>query len=337
MRGFWSGHSYTDELALPFPSALDALGQIPGLARKIDAPLAAYTRFGIGGPARILADSTSPATFTSALKAVRDNGWPHVVIGGGTNLIVSDSGFDGVVLRYRASTIKAQDLRLRVDAGAGLQEVVDFSIRSGMEGIQSMTGIPGTMGAAVYGNAGAYGQSIDQRVSSVDYTDGDACHTLTGAECQFEYRESIFKRRKDWIILSMELNLRPGDAALLYSSAFEIRNIRDAKYPPTMKCAGSIFKNCMFAALPAGVQAQIPEKLVRGGKVPSAWFLEQVGAKGIRRGDIQVANYHANLIYNDGHGRASDLVAVVSDLQSRVLDRFGFSLETEVQFVGFET
>jgi UDP-N-acetylmuramate dehydrogenase len=131
--------------------------------------------------------------------------------------------------------------------------------------------------------------------------------------------------------------MRPGDSAVLYSTAYEIHNIRDAKYPPTMKCAGSIFKNCLFADLPEAVQSQIPEKLVKGGKVPAAWFLEQVNAKGIRKGDIQVAAYHANLIYNDGNGKAADLVSVISDLQERVQQRFGFHLETEVQFIGFET
>jgi UDP-N-acetylmuramate dehydrogenase len=329
-------HSYTVGLPFPFSSALAELGEIPDLFLQTDVPLAACTRFGIGGPARILADSSSPAAFTSALHSVRGHSWPHVVIASGTNLIVSDSGFDGIVLRYQAAAIQAKNLQLTVDAGAALQDVVDFTINCGMEGIQSMTGIPGTIGAAVYGNAGAYGQSIDQRVSTVEFTDGDAQHVLTGAECEFEYRESIFKRRKDWVILKAVLNLRPGDSALLYSSAFEIRNIRDAKYPPTMKCAGSIFKNCMYGALPPAVQSQVPEKLIKGGKVPSAWFLEQVGAKGIRKGDIQVAPYHANLIYNDGNGRASDLVAIISDLKARVLDRFRFNLETEVQFVGFE-
>jgi UDP-N-acetylmuramate dehydrogenase len=103
-----------------------------------------------------------------------------------------------------------------------------------------------------------------------------------------------------------------------------------------MKCAGSIFKNCFFTKLPTAVQAEIPAKIVREGKVPSAWFLEQVGAKGIRRGDIQVAEYHANLIYNDGNGTAEDLVAVIRDLKARVAARFHFEIEEEVQYVGFE-
>lgn len=123
---------------------------------------------------------------------------------------------------------------------------------------------------------------------------------------------------------------------MLAKAAAEIRAVRDAKYPPTMRCAGSIFKNVFFANLPVETQTLIPPKLIREGKVPSAFFLEQVGAKGIRRGDIQVAEYHANLIYNDGNGRAADLVAVIQDLKNRVRERFAFEIEEEVQYVGFE-
>src|SRR5581483_968523 len=115
-----------------------------------------------------------------------------------------------------------------------------------------------------------------------------------------------------------------------------IRVIRDAKYPPTMRCAGSIFKNLLFAELPARLQAQIPQNVVREGKVPSAWFLEQIGAKGLRRGAIQVAPYHANLIYNDGSGTAEDLVGLIDELKERVRARFKFELEEEVQYVGFD-
>ena len=102
-----------------------------------------------------------------------------------------------------------------------------------------------------------------------------------------------------------------------------------------MKCAGSIFKNLLVRELPSSAESAIPPAVVREGKVPSAWFLEQIGAKGMRRGDIQVAAYHANLIYNDGTGKASDLVSVIRELKARVADRFGFELAEEVQYVGF--
>jgi len=100
-----------------------------------------------------------------------------------------------------------------------------------------------------------------------------------------------------------------------------------------MKCAGSIFKNLILAELPESARSVVPREIVREGKIPSAWFLEQVGAKGMRRGDIQVADYHANLIYNAGHGVARDLREVIGDLKARVRERFGIELEEEVQFI----
>ena len=129
----------------------------------------------------------------------------------------------------------------------------------------------------------------------------------------------------------------PGDSIALAAKAHEIRSIRDAKYPPTMRCAGSIFKNLLFRDLPPAVQSQVPPSLVREGKVPAAWFLEQVGAKGLRFGDIQVADYHANLIYNDGEGTATDVRRATAELKARVDARFHFQIEEEVQYVGFAT
>jgi UDP-N-acetylmuramate dehydrogenase len=191
------------------------------------------------------------------------------------------------------------------------------------------------VGGAVYGNAGAYGRSMHEVVDSVRYCDYQNVVEITGAACEFEYRGSVFKRRKDRVILSATLRLTPAPSADLRRIAEEIRKVRDAKYPPTMKCAGSIFKNCFVAKLPEAARAAVPPALVREGKVPSAFFLEQAGAKGMRRGDIHVAAYHANLIYNDGAGTAADLRELISCLKERVRERFGLELEEEVQFVGF--
>lgn len=317
-------------------AAVNRLAAIPELKIVENAPLAAYTRFGIGGPAAVLCDTASEAAFVAGLQLVERLALPHIVIGGGTNLIVSDAGFDGIVLRYTGAKIERRGPLLRVESGAVLQNVVDHSIDLGLKGLQTMTGIPGYLGGAVYGNAGAYGRSIQELIEAVSFTDGSRISTFTNVECQFQYRESIFKDRKDWIILSATLRFEEGDRAELSKAAGEIRTIRDAKYPPTMRCAGSIFKNLLWAELPPAVRDELPPKVVREGKVPSAWFLEQIGAKGTRRGDIQVATYHANLIYNDGAGTAADLVAVIQELKRRVLDRFGFELEEEVQYVGFE-
>lgn len=317
-------------------AALQRLAALPNTSTHVAAPLSSLTRFQIGGPAAVLCETADVNAFAQALELAKSLALPRVILGGGTNLVVSDAGFDGVVLRFTGANISRDGEVLRAESGAVLQDVVDASIDFGLEGLETMTGIPGNLGGAIYGNAGAYGHSIQEIVTTVQVTNGESIFVVNNAECQFSYRESIFKERKDWVILSADLKFRNGDREVLSKTASEIRKIRDAKYPPTMKCAGSIFKNVFFADLPARAQSEVPASLVRDGKVPSAWFLEQAEVKGMRRGDIQVANYHANLIYNDGAGTASDLVSVIGELKKRVRKRFGFDLQEEVQYVGFD-
>jgi UDP-N-acetylmuramate dehydrogenase len=311
------------------------LDGIEGLRVERDAPLSLYTRFGLGGPAAAIVDASTESAFLSAWKCIQASGVRCEVIGGGSNLVVSDAGFDGIVLRYTAAELRAEGQYVTAGAGAVLQDLVDFTIEIGLAGLHTMTGIPGWVGGAVYGNAGAYGRSIDLAVSRVRFFDGFTVREFTNEDCRFRYRDSTFKENKGWVVFSTELQLLHGDAAELRQRADEILTIRNAKYPPTMKCAGSIFKNLLFDQLPAHVQSRVDAKVVREGKVPSAWFLEQVGAKGIRNGDIHVADYHANLIYNAGAGTAQQVREIVADLKARVRAHFNFDVEEEVQYIGF--
>ncbi len=310
------------------------LAEIPNLTVSAGVPLSRYTRFGIGGPADLYAETGHVESFIAALSAARASGIPTMVIGGGTNLVVSDGGFRGIVLRYRGDRLIAAGRRVTAEAGAVFEDLVDFAIERGLQGLETLAGIPGSVGAAVYGNAGAYGHSLSERVVNVRLYNGREIRVFTNEECRFHYRESIFKRHKDWIIFSTELLLEPADAARLRETAAGILKVRNEKFPVTMRCAGSIFKNLLLADLPPAVAAEVPASVVREGKVPAAWFLEQVGAKGCRHGDIHVAGYHANLIYNAGAGTASDLCALIQDLKARVRARFGLDLEEEVQYVG---
>ena len=311
------------------------LAGIPNLTVSSDTPLSRHTRFGIGGPADLYAETESVEAFIAAMAAARDSGLPTMVIGGGTNLIVSDAGFRGIVLRYRADALLASNGRVVAQAGAVLQDLVDFTIARGLKGLETLSGIPGSVGAAVYGNAGAYGHSISERVVKVQFFDGECVRVFSNEDCEFRYRESIFKRRKEWIIFSTQLLLDEADANALRKIADDILKVRNEKFPVTMKCAGSIFKNLLLRELPEAVAAEVPEKVVREGKIPAAWFLEQVGAKGMSRGEIRVADYHANLIYNTGTGTAADLRAVIEELKARVRARFGIEIEEEVQYVGW--
>ncbi|MDR3703547.1 MAG: UDP-N-acetylmuramate dehydrogenase, partial [Candidatus Sulfopaludibacter sp.] len=211
---------------------------------------------------------------------------------------------------------------------------VDFANAHGLQGLETLAGIPGSVGAAVYGNAGAYGHSISELVTRVRFFDGKDVRLFDNQECQFHYRESIFKQHKEWIVFSTELRLAPAGAAGLQKISADILKVRNEKFPVTMKCAGSIFKNLLLRDLPPAVAEEVPAAAVREGKVPAAWFLEQVGAKGMQVGEIHVATYHANLIYNAGEGTAADLVALIRELKSRVRARFGIEIEEEVQYVG---
>jgi UDP-N-acetylmuramate dehydrogenase len=307
------------------------LGAIPGLEVLESASLGEYTRFGIGGPARFLADASSEAGLERSIQAIREYGEQLAVMGGGTNLIVSDDGFAGVVLRYANRALEIDGTTVRVAAGAVLQELVDSAIAAGLRGLETMTGIPGWVGGAIYGNAGAYGHSIQERIESVRFFDGFSVREIGNAACEFHYRDSVFKRRKDWIVVSATVRLDRAEPAGLRAIAEDILKIRNEKYPPTLRCAGSIFKNLIWMDLPATAQARIPERLVREGKVPSAYFLELAGAKGMVNGGVRVATYHANLIYNHGGGTALQVRQLIGELQRRVRDQFGIELEEEVQ------
>jgi len=314
---------------------LGRLAAIPELTVLPGAPLSRYTRFAIGGAADLYAETSSAEAFIAALHVARESGEAYVVIGGGTNLIVSDDGFRGIVLRFTAQRILAAGERIVADSGAVLQDLVDFTVERGLKGLETLAGIPGSVGAAIYGNAGAYGHSISERVRTVRFYDGRDVRVFDNDACEFHYRESIFKRHKDWIIFSTELVLENADASELRKISGDIVKVRNEKFPVTMKCAGSIFKNLLLADLPDGVAARVPAHVIREGKVPAAYFLEEVGAKGMRRGDIHVADYHANLIYNGGAGTAADLRAVIAELKARVEQKFSLTLEEEVQYVGF--
>jgi UDP-N-acetylmuramate dehydrogenase len=311
------------------------LAELPNVILKRDEPLSRHTRFGLGGPAAVLIDTPDECSFMNSLRIVRESGLNAEVIGGGSNLVCADAGFDGIVLRYTGDEIIFEGPKVTAGAGAVLQNLVDSTIREGLAGIQTMTGIPGWIGGAIYGNAGAYGRSMHQSVLSVRFADGTRVREFDNAACEFRYRHSAFKDNKRWVVLSATLTLEPCDAADMAKQAADILSIRNAKYPPTMKCAGSIFKNLILAELPDHVRAQVDPKVVREGKVPSAYFLEKVGAKGIVNGGIHVAGYHANLIYNAGDGTAAQVREVVNDLKARVRSQFRFEVEEEVQYVGF--
>ncbi len=319
--------------AMSIADAHAELREIANLNIRQSVVLAPYTRFGIGGPADLFAETTDPSAFAAAVTLCRDTNLPVYVLGDGSNVIVSDDGFRGLVLRFTACDVRVEGSDVSADAGAPLEALVTTSVDRGLRGLETLARIPGSVGAAVYGNAGAYGHSISETVESVEIFDGAKVRRINNEVCAFVYRGSVFKQHKDWMIFEVGCRLESGDRDALRARAAEITAIRDEKFPPEMRCAGSIFKNLYLRDLPASAAAEVPARVVREGKVASAYFLERVGAKGMRRGGIRIADYHANLIYNAGGGTARELRDLIAELKQRVRHRFGIQVEEEVQYV----
>jgi UDP-N-acetylmuramate dehydrogenase len=256
-------------------------------------------------------------------------------MGGGTNLIVSDRGFRGIVLRYRAHSLHAANNRVMADSGAVLQDLVDFTVAHGLRGLETLAGIPGSVGAAVYGNAGAYGHSISERVVSVRFYDGAAVRVFNNEECRFQYRESIFKQYGLDHFFHRTAP-EPAEAEILRQISGDIVKVRNEKFPVTMKCAGSIFKNLLLKELP-------PAGPRTGSGIGGA---RRQGARGLVSGTggrrracgaaiFIHATYHANLILQCRRRHRPRTLRADSGIEgTAVRERFGMELEEEVQYVG---
>lgn len=298
--------------------------------------LAPYTTLGIGGPARFFFAARTQGQLQEGVRWARAKEIPFLVIGSGSNLLVNDSGFSGLVIKNGVTGIRRSGLRLTVKGGTLLQDLVDFANRTGLAGMEKMTGIPGTVAGAIYGNAGAYGQTISDHLVGVNVFNGRGKRCFSRSQCRFSYRESIFKTRRNLVILEAEFLLERSEPKLLRVTSQDIKALRETKYPLGMRCPGSFFKNLQTKDLPSRTLRKIPLDKIKHGKVPAGYLLEEAGAKGKSRGRVKIASYHGNLFFNEGGGTAGDFRALAEKYRQKVKERFGVLLEPEVQLVGFE-
>jgi len=301
-------------------------------------PLAKHTTIKIGGPARYFFEAASSDDIIRAVEAAGDLGLGYLVIGGGSNILVSDSGFDGLVIHAKNNNMRIQGQKIYVEAGALNAQVVREIVNAGLSGLEWLATIPGTVGGAVYGNAGCFGNSIKDFISKVDvYREGQK-KRLNKKDCQFSYRESIFKKNND-VILSAEFILFEGSKAEGQKKIKELLERRSLTQPKGAS-AGSTFKNFKLyddselSALKKSV-GEIPEEFLKNKIIPAGWLLDRVGAKGMEMGDLVVSDEHANWIINRGKGRADQFLMLVSELKTKVRDELGIQLQEEIQYIGF--
>ncbi len=277
-------------------------------------PLGKYTSFRIGGPADYYLEPADKRDTAEIVAYLQRGAVPFLVIGRGSNLLVSDEGVRGAVMNFESGlhAIRSEGDLVLVDAGMTLARFVDFCIQRGLQGVEMLPGIPGTIGGAIMMNAGAYGGEISDHLVDVEVLREGRIVRVPKAEAGFSYRRSGFSGD---IILGASFRLPAGDMAQTMKTRRELLLKRNQSQPLNLPNSGSMFKN------PAGTHA--------------AKLIEEAGLKGTRIGNAQISEKHANFIVNLGGATARDVLGLIEAARASVLARTGIRLELEVRLVGF--
>lgn len=307
---------------------------------KKNIPLKKHTTFRIGGLAKFFYSANNKKDLIKAIEAAKELDIPVFVLGGGSNLLVSDKGFDGLVIKMDFNDFKIQGTKVVSETGVKLGELVNATVREGLTGLEFAAGIYGTVGGAVIGNAGAYGGCMEDVVESVEVLAGDQVIPYTKEQLRFGYRESIFKlSNNNDILLSVYFVLQKGNKEKSKEIVKDILNKRKKALPFEYASAGCIFKNIesdenIFKKINKNVRSDIEARITHG-KIPAAFLVDYAGCKGMQAGDAQVSEKHANFIVNKGNASASDVIALIKQVKKCVLDKTGLELELEVRLLGF--
>lgn len=298
-------------------------------------PLSKLTTLQIGGPAKKFVTVTTQEELIEAIRYAKNHQLPYLVIGEGSNLLVSDEEINKLIIQNRIAAIShPRGVILLVKSGTSLQNLVDYTIIHGLSGLQKLAGIPGTVGGAVYGNAGAYGQSISDHINKVSALNPAklTIEQFNNPQCRFDYRDSIFKQNK-YTLLEVTFKLENGDPETLRQEASEVLSKRLVKYPPGIRCPGSFFKNLIVSEIPSKILEKIPQDKIIYGKLPAGSLLEAVKAKGGSLDGIEISPNHANLFINRGGGTARAFCELAKMYALKVKEKFDITLEPEVQLI----
>ena len=331
--------------------------------------LANFTTLGVGGPAAEIIKVKTEEELIAAIKAGDASKTPLLILGGGSNVLISDSGFAGTVIKVETTgnTFEIDACSggtLTVSAGADWDEFVAFTIEKGLANLESLSGIPGTVGGAPIQNIGAYGHEVSEVIARVRTFDRkeQAVKTFTASQCEFGYRNSIFKTEANrYVILDVTFQLRIGEASLpigyaelakelgveigarvaitkVRNAVLKLRSAKGMLIGEGIKSAGSFFMN---PVLEKGIAEKLPSDAPRWPmsdgrvKTSAAWLMEHAGvSKGDQLAGAQISPKHVLALSNAGDATAKDLIALAKSAQEKVRAKFGITLQTEVQLVG---
>src|SRR3989344_5451685 len=286
---------------------------------KQNEPLSKHTTFAIGGPAKYFTNTKTKEEVLEAIDFAEGKKLPFFVLGGGSNLLVNDGGYDGLIIKIQIGGVKVGEDMITAGAGALLYQFVNESANKGLSGLEWAVGIPGTIGGAVNGNAGAYGRSVSESLNEIIVLAEEGGEwkekKYSNKECGFEYRKSKFKHLANReIILEVVFNLQKSDTEKVRG---EIRNtiLRRKGKIPAQPSAGCVFKN-----------------IKKDGQLVAAVgkLVEECGLKGVKSGNAEISHLHGNYIVNLGGAKAEDVLKLINLCKQKVKDRFNLELEEEI-------
>ncbi|MFH0779787.1 MAG: UDP-N-acetylmuramate dehydrogenase [Parcubacteria group bacterium] len=332
-----------------------------GLAVLENEPLKNHTTFKIGGPARFFVRVNNKQDLLKSLKAAHELHLPFLLLGGGSNVLINDKGFDGLVIKLEEGEIEIKNNILKCFAGSNLSKTIREALKNNLSGLEFAANIPGTVGGAVWGNAGAYGKGVGDFVSEVEVVklnpesnDFINLKIFSKEDCEFEYRSSIFKKNSDLIIAEIKFELIVNEkAAELFDAINKEWQERLAKQPLDLPSAGCAFKNITLKedCFPriCGVAMTSERKLAAKnsalgaagdlaqfaihGKIPVGRLIESVGLKGKKIGGAVISDKHANFIVNIDNASAADVVGLIELAKKEVKNKFGVELEQEIKII----
>lgn len=309
---------------------------------KENEPLTQHTTFRIGGPAKYFCSVSNSEELQEAIVWANKKNIEYKVIGGGSNLLVSDSGYDGLVIKYFGGKIEIVGETLMAMAGAPLALVMNESLKAGLAGLEWAVGIPGTIGGAVCNNAGAYGGEVSQNFLEAEFLQEEKVKTLTVKDLDFGYRSSGLKERKiKGVILLVKLGLRQASTEQMAEIKESVkRNLADRVSKASEGgSVGSTFRNFVMSEEEINKFKekfpQLPDQFVGYRKVPAAWLIDECGLKGKKIGGAMVSETHAGKITNVGGATAEDVIMLISIVKQKVRSKFSLQLIEEMEYLGF--
>lgn len=311
---------------------------LPGIQKNI--LLKDFTTYKIGGPAKYFFSAQKTEEIIDAIKFAKQNKLPVFILGGGSNILVSDKGFKGLVIKISGNKIITQDNLIICDAGLKASKLVSFAAENGYGGFEWVSGIPGaTVGGCIFGNAQAFGAKISDNVKFVDALDLKTLKIkrFTKDQCKFSLKNSIFKKTRNLIIITVAFEIKKEPVDVIEEKIKNFLNYRKTKHPMGLPSAGSTFVNPEKKIKNKKLLEKYPElnDFNQKGTIASGYLIEKCGLAGKKIGGAEISLKHANFIINVGGAKAKDVATLIKLARQKVKKVFGIDLEVEVQFVGF--